>query len=117
MAKSERVFEMLRYIREDPDLTAADLSRLCKISERGIYRYMNTLSRAGISVRFRKGGYKILEDAPDLSKRLDVQGLQAIKALLAIGMENCDDDELLRHGSDFVALLDENLPRTKRKAG
>jgi len=117
VAKSERIFEMLRYIREDPDLTIADLSRLCKISTRGIYRYMNTLSRAGILVRFWKGGYKILEDSPELLKGLDIQGLQAIKALLAIGMQNCDDDELLRHGRDFLALLDENLPGTKRKAG
>ena len=108
---------MLRYIKENPDLTPADLSRLCEVSERAIYRYMNTLSRAGILVRFRKGGYKILEDASDLLKRVDVQGLQALKALLAIGMQNCDDDELLRYGRDFVALLDENLPRTKKKAG
>lgn len=113
MTKSERIFEMLRYIREDPNLTPDDLSRLCKVSERGIYRYLNTLSRAGILVRFRKGGYKILEDASDLLKIFDIRGLQAIKALVVIGMQNCDDDKLLRHGRDFVALLGENLPGPK----
>jgi predicted DNA-binding transcriptional regulator YafY len=62
MAKTEKVFDMLRLIKEYPNLTAQDLARLCGVSERGIYRYLNTLSRAGISVRFKDGGYKFQEN-------------------------------------------------------
>ena len=115
MAKSERLFDMLRYIKEYPHLNAQDLSRLCDVSERGIYRYLNTLSRAGIPVRFKKDGYKLPEGELDLLKEIDVEGQQAVRTLLSIGMRNCGDDELLRHGRDFIKLIDENLPKIKKK--
>ena len=69
MAKSERLFEMLEYIKEYPYLNAQDLARLCNVSERGIYRYLNTLSRAGISVRFQEDGYKLLDSELDFLKK------------------------------------------------
>jgi peptide/nickel transport system substrate-binding protein len=106
---------MLRYIREYPHLTAQDLARLCNVSERGIYRYLNTLSRAGIPVRFQKGGYRLLEDEFEALEKVDFEGLKAVRTLLSIGMRNCDDDQLLRHGKDFIALIDQNLPPAKRK--
>jgi peptide/nickel transport system substrate-binding protein len=112
MAKSERLFEMLQYIREYPNLTAQDLARLCRVSERGVYRYLNTLSRAGIPVHFQDGGYRLSEDVPDLLKKVDVEGLRAIVRLLTIGMSNCEDRELLRHGRSFMRLIDDNLPKT-----
>ena len=37
MTKSEKLFEMLEFIREYPNLTAEDLARLCDVSKRGIY--------------------------------------------------------------------------------
>ncbi len=112
MTKSERLFEMLQYIKEYPHLTAQDLSRLCNISERGVYRYLNTLSRAGIQVRFHGDGYKVLEDKLDFLKEFNVQDLQSIRALLSIGMANSNDHELLESGGEFIKLIDNNLPRT-----
>ena len=112
MAKSERLFEMLQYIREYPNLTAQDLARLCRVSERGVYRYLNTLSRAGMPVHFQDGGYRLAEDVPDLLRRVDVEGLRAIVRLLTIGMSNCEDRELLRYGRSFMRLVDDNLPKT-----
>ena len=115
MAKSERLFDMLRYIREYPNLTAQDLARLCNVSERGIYRYLNTLSRAGIPVRFQRGGYRLLEDEFEALEKVDFEGLRAVRTLLSIGMRNCDDKQLLRYGKDFIELIDRNLPPAKRK--
>ena len=112
MTKSERLFEMLQYIKEYPHLTAQDLSRLCNVSERGVYRYLNTLSRAGIPVRFRGDGYKLLEDRLDFLKEFNLQDLQSIRALLSIGMANCSDHELVESGGEFIKLIDNNLPRT-----
>ncbi len=66
MTKSEKLFEMLRFIREYPNLNVKDLAQLCDVSERGIYRYINTLSRAGIPVRLQDGGYRLSEDRFDL---------------------------------------------------
>jgi len=111
VAKSERLFEMLQYIKEYPHLTARDLAHLCKVSERGIYRYMNTLSRAGISVRFQDGGYKLTEDGFKFLEIVDAGDLRALRALLFIGMQNCDDDELIINGRKFVDLIDEGLPK------
>ncbi len=113
MAKSERVFEMLQYIREYPDLTVQDLARLCNISERGIYRYINTLSRAGFPVRLQNGVYKLSEDKYDLLEKVDVRNLEAVRDLLSIGMKHSGDDQLIKHGKDFIELIDENLPGTK----
>ena len=110
MAKSERLFEMLQYIREYPDLTAQDLARLCKVSERGVYRYLNTLSRVGIPVYCQNGGYRLPDDSLDLLKRIDLDSLRAVMKLLSIGMNNCDDDALLQPGRDFMQLMRDNLP-------
>ncbi|MFC1715882.1 ABC transporter substrate-binding protein [Candidatus Poribacteria bacterium] len=115
MAKSERLFEMLQYIREYPDLTVQDLSRLCNVSERGIYRYINTLSRAGFPVRLQNGGYRVPEDRLDLLEKVDVRNLEAVKDLLSIGMKHSTDDQLIKHGKDFMELIDENLPWSKKK--
>ncbi|MFC1718387.1 ABC transporter substrate-binding protein [Candidatus Poribacteria bacterium] len=115
MAKSEKLFEMLRLIKEYPDLNVRDLAQLCNVSERGIYRYINTLSRAGIPVRLQDGGYRLSEDRFDILERADVRKLEAVKDVLSIGMKHCSNDELIRHARDFIDLIDENLPGTKSR--
>ncbi len=102
---------MLRYIREYPHLNAKDLSQLCDVSERGIYRYINTLSKAGILVRFQRGGYRLTEDGYDFLNKFGIEEIKDIRTLLSIGMQNCDDDEVLKSGRDFIKLIDENLPK------
>ena len=113
MTKTEKLFEMLRFIREYPDLNVKDLAQLCDVSERGIYRYINTLSRAGIPVRLQNGGYRLSEDRFDLLEKTDVRKLEAVKDMLSIGVEHCSDDQLIRHARDFMDLIDENLPGIK----
>jgi hypothetical protein len=92
---------------------AADLARLCNVSERGIYRYLGTLSRADISIRFRGGGHavpkRMSEVAHEIMREIDrEEHLQTIGTLLSIGLANSDDDELIQYGKESMKLLDEN---------
>jgi len=105
-----------RFIREYSDLNVKDLAQLCDVSERGIYRYINTLSRAGIPVRLQDGGYRLSEDRFDLLERTDVRKLEAVKDMLSIGVKHCSDDQLIRHARDFMDLIDENLPGIKNRS-
>ena len=113
MTKTEKLFEMLRFIREYSNLNITDLSRLCNVSERGIYRYINTLSNSGFPVRLQDGGYSLSEDRFDLLEKADVRKLEAVKDVLSIGVEHCSDDQLINHARDFMNLIDENLPGIK----
>lgn len=115
MTKSEKLFEMLQYIREYPYLTAQDLARLCDVSERGVYRYIKTLSKAGYSIRYKDGGYRLLEGDVNLLNRASIDTLKAVRELLPISLEYCDSEELRRHGKEFMELLDNNLPKGKSK--
>lgn len=111
MPKSEKLFDMLELIKEYPGLNAGDLARLCDVSERGIYRYLKTLSRVGFSIRFQNGGYKLQEDYSDILEESDPEGLEALKALLTIGVRHCEDDGLLEYGRDFMKLIEMSLPK------
>lgn len=65
MAKTERAIEMLRIINDNQgQYDAFDLVILVGVSERGIYRYLNSLKRARIEVKFdyKTGGYRLLND-------------------------------------------------------
>jgi len=105
MPKSERLFDMLQFIREYPNLNATDLSRLCGVSERGIYRYLNTLERAGISVRFQNGGYRLQEDYNDIPGKADPEDLKALQVLLSEGMRVCEDEHVVERGRRLLELI------------
>ena len=113
MTKSEKLFEMLQYIREYPYLSARDLALLCDVSERGIYRYIDTLTSSGFPVRLRDGGYRLPEDNPDLLEKLNVENLRSVRELLSIGMTNCGDEELFKQGGELLKLMDSALPETE----
>lgn len=54
---------MLRLIRENPNrLKAKDLATLCGVSERGVYRYLNSLAATGTRIRMGSNGYELLND-------------------------------------------------------
>ena len=114
MPKSEKLFDMLQLIREYPDLNASDLSRLCDVSERGIYRYLNTLSRAGIPVRLKHGGYRLQEDytdiLDDILKKAGPEVMESLRLLLSLGMRICEDDRVAEHGRDLMKLIEMSLP-------
>ena len=114
MPKSERLFEMLEYVKEYPGLTVADLSKLCDVSERGIYRYINTLSRAGISIRFQDGGYRLQDDHHGIFSKADPEDLEALGILLSLGMEYCEDEQVVERGRRLMKLVEMNLPRRQK---
>jgi len=109
MAKSEKLFEILELIKKDSNLKPKVLAQLCNISERAVYRYLNTLSKIGISVDFQNGGYKLKSDYIGIFRNVNYDGLEAIKFLLSEGMKTCEDHDLLEQGRDFLKLIDLNL--------
>jgi len=115
MTKSEKLFGMLELIREYPNLTAGDLARLCDVSERGIYRYINTLAKADISIRFQNGGYRLQDDYSDIFRKSDPEKLAALRDLLSLGMQSCQDERILDFGKEFMDLIEENLPRSEKR--
>ena len=115
MAKSEKLFEILEFIGKNPNLTPKDLARLCGVSERAIYRYLNTLSKVGISIHFEDGGYKIKGNYGDILGGTEPEGLEALKLLLSAGMQSYRDNKVLEYGKEFMRLIDMNLPRKMRK--
>ena len=63
MTKSERLFSVLAEIAKHPDrVKAADLAKMFDISERGVYRYLSTLVKAGVLIRAKQGKYRLSPD-------------------------------------------------------
>ncbi len=115
MAKSEKLFEILRLIRECSDLTPKDLARLCDVSERAIYRYLNTLSEVGISIIFQDGGYKLQGDYSDIIGKTDPEGLAALRLLLLAGMRSYEDHRILKYGGEFLKLIEMKLSKREEQ--
>ncbi len=115
MPKSEKLFEVLNLIGECPDLTPRDLARLCDVSVRAIYRYINTLSKVGVSIQFQNGGYKLRGYYGDVLRRFDPDGLEALRLLLSAGMRTYRDERILEYGRDFMKLIDMNLPKRRER--
>ena len=61
MAKLDRLFLILNLLRSRSALSASDLAQECEVSERTIYRDIQTLSAARVPVHF-DGGYSIVSD-------------------------------------------------------
>ncbi len=110
MAKSEKLFEILGHVNSNPNLTPRDLAKLCNVSERAVYRYLNTLSKVGISIQFQDGGYKVKGNYGNILSEVDPEGMDAIKLLLSAGMQTYKDDKILDYGREFMKLIDMNLP-------
>ncbi len=115
MAKSEKLFEILNLISESPDLTPKDLALLCDVSERAIYRYMNTLSKVGFSIRFQNGGYKLQGAYDNLFSKAEPESLKALKLLISAGMRSYGDDKILGYGRKFIELIEMNLPEPEKR--
>ncbi len=118
MTKTEKIFNMIKLIKEYPDLTVKDLARLCYISERGIYRYLHTLSEAGILVRCQNGGYSLQEDhigiLDDIFRETSTETSDAVRLLLSLGMQICEDDGIVERGKTVMKLIEESLPELEK---
>jgi peptide/nickel transport system substrate-binding protein len=106
---------MLQLVREYPNLNPRDLARLCGISERGVYRYLNTLTKVGFSIRFENGGYKLQGGYNDILARADPRDLEALRILLSEGMRSCEDQQIVERGRRFMELMDMNFPKGEER--
>lgn len=84
---------MARYIGKNGGVTARELhSVFPDLSERGIFRDINTLIRAGVVTR-SKGRYTVRDYwAYNLE---NMEARHALEALLSAGIEACDDEDIL----------------------
>jgi peptide/nickel transport system substrate-binding protein len=112
MPKSEKLFEFLRLITEYPNLRAADLAQLCDVSERGIYRYINTLERAGIPVRLIDGGYRTDADT-SFSVANDSEDAGIIRTSLIGAMNDTPDPRIRRRCQAMIREIDKFYPTLK----
>jgi len=105
MPKSEKMIKMLDLICESPgELGAPELSKLCDVSERGIYRYVSTWHRAGVYIRFNGGGYRVINmQWHYIFEQKKLVG--AVEELIARGMSRCQDKKLIKQGERALALL------------
>ncbi len=62
MSKYDRLLYVLNLLRGRPGLSASQLARECEVTERTVYRYINSLSSANIPIYFDRG-YRLLSDA------------------------------------------------------
>lgn len=116
MTKTERIFDMLQLIHMNPGMyNIKDLSKLCDVSERAIYRYRRSLTNAGITIRLdrKQGGYKLL--GPYWKKVLaetDPEEREAIILLVRAGMATYTkmatyaNRKVRKHGMELLKLLD-----------
>lgn len=108
MPKSEKMIKMLDLICESPgELDALALATLCDVSERGIYRYMSTLRRAGINISFNfdGNGYRVINmQWHYIFEQKKLAG--AVKELITRGMRRCQNEELLKQGERALELLE-----------
>lgn len=115
--KSERLFDMARYIGRNGGIGWRKLdSRFSDLSERGIFRYLNTLLEAGVVTRSKASNkgraglgarYALKDSWAALFE--EVRRGDALEALLIAGIKACEDEEVLekarqatkewRHGS------------------
>jgi len=115
VTKTEKIFEMLEFVREYPNLTSKDIAHLCDISERAVYRYINTLSRVGFHIRHQNGGYRLQEDPSDVLRKSGIDGLEALKVLIAEGIKHSKDRQAVEYGKRFMTAIEKSLPTGRRR--
>jgi len=60
MAKADRLFYLINLIKSNQGLTSKELAEKCRVSERTIFRDINSLASASLPI-YCKHGYKFLE--------------------------------------------------------
>ncbi|MEL7090908.1 MAG: YafY family protein [Pseudomonadota bacterium] len=110
MARTDRLFALTRLLRDGALHRAADLARALDVSERTIYRDMDTLQTSGVPVVGTPGeGYRITDDISLPPLTLTPDELEALNLGLAIVSE-ATDDTLKLAALSFAAKLDAVLP-------
>lgn len=109
-----KVFELLRLIEENDQLTPEDLAVLLDVHPRSIYRYFQTLANAGFPVYYSKKdeGYKLMRKP---AKDYSVSELRLIKKALSAFIPLSEGKEY-RLAKELVKKTDRVLPKEDKGA-
>ena len=116
MAKSDRLFRLLHLIRGlTPPVTAARLSAAMEVSERTIYRDIDSLRVAGARIEGEAGlGYTMVEDPalpPQTFTQLEIEALTL--GLADVGQRG--DRDLAQAANDALVKILATLPERQQR--
>jgi predicted DNA-binding transcriptional regulator YafY len=116
MAKSDRLFRLLHLIRGlSPPVTAARLSAAMEVSERTIYRDIDSLRAAGARIEGEAGlGYTMTEDPalpPQTFTQIEIEAL----VLGLAEARQCGDEALSQAASDALTKILATLPERQQR--
>jgi len=116
MAKSDRLFRLLHLIRGlTPPVTAARLAAAMEVSERTIYRDIDSLRAAGARIEGEAGlGYTMVEDPalpPQTFTQIEIEALTL--GLAEVGQRG--DSDLAQAASDALVKILATLPERQQR--
>ena len=108
MQRTDRLFEIIRILRDGQLHRAQDMAIKLRVSVRTIYRDMDTLAASGVPVEGERGvGYIITQAISLPSFILTVDELEALQLGIAIVAETTD--ETLKSAASSLANKIDNL--------
>jgi hypothetical protein len=120
MAKTERIFDMLELVRNNPGVyNAIELAGLCGVSERGIFRYKKSLANAGIVIR---SGYEQKMFSIGLEYRIDLDNGRTARLRLefeknGIALSHSASVQVEEKGSKWQVVDDRQIYIIRKRAG
>lgn len=116
MAKSDRLFRLLHLIRGlTPPVTAARLAAAMEVSERTIYRDIDSLRAAGARIEGEAGlGYTMIEDPalpPQTFTQIEIEALML--GLADVGQRG--DGDLAQAANDALVKILATLPERQQR--
>jgi len=102
MTKSERIFDVARYIAKNGPVYEHELySVFPDLSERGMFRYLKTLIKAGVVKRSKR---RYTMDEYWMSMFQNIEEQEALRNLINAGIQACDDQEVLEKARELTQM-------------
>lgn len=116
MHRTDRLFEMIQILRDGRLHRARDIARRLEVSERTVYRDMETLMASGVPVAGARGiGYRMTAPITLPPLNLTLAELEALHVGMAVVGE-AGDPELRAAAKTLSAKIDAVLPEDRREA-
>ncbi len=113
MRRTDRLFELIQILRDGRLHKAQDLARALGVSQRTIYRDMETLQNSGIPVEGERGvGYMMTAPITLPPLNLTLNELEALHLGMAVVSEAADE-ELQSAAKSLAAKIDAVLPEDR----
>ena len=114
--RKDRLYRLITHLRDGQLHRAADLARAMDVSERTIYRDMETLAASGVPVQGERGvGYWVTAAITLPPLNLSLTELEALHVGLQVVGEAADDD-LSQAAQTLSAKIDAVLPEERTSA-